>query len=409
MAIENRFTRRKFHLTVIAALFFLFPVSFPQAQDSGYFLDSSGGEIHFIQRLTWIGDEYARRYEVIIEMDEDGEYRELTREFTTALFIEVSLLPGKYRFLVIPYDYLNQSGERSEWMYIEVLAALYPELDDISDLVISGINLRSRDTAFEMRVSGKNLVPGAEIFLLGPEGERIDPTEVHINEDGSEVQILFDKDQLISEDFELIIKNPGGLETSKSGITVVPPAGHLKKINLFLSAAWMPSFTIYDEENRFFKQNMSLLGAVSRFGIVSAIGNYFNFGLELTASYTAFNNGHGGLINLWKFGANLLSFKWLSGERMALAFRLGAGYSLPLSYSNDTMALFYGGDIIPLAINEDTMPPSVWQSINTNIGVSFFLFVFKHLFLEIGLDYAHWFIFPPSGSFHPWIGIGLRL
>jgi hypothetical protein len=395
------------HCSLLIILFLL-PVPFLQAQTSGYFMDSSGGEIRFIQRLTWIGDEYARRYEVIIEREDERGYRELLREFTTASFIEVSLLPGKYRFLVIPYDFLNQSGERSEWMYIEVLTALYPEL---APGIISDIDLRSGDNVYEMHVLGKNLVRGAEIFLLGPGGQHIIPSEVYINEDGSEVRISFDKDQLPSGDYELIVKNPGGLETSKGGITVIqsptaiqPPPVRSKKIEFFMTAAWIPSFTIYDEENRLFGEKMSFLGAAVRAGAVLVKGNYFNPGLELAASYNAFDKISGGKINLWMFGLNLLALKRLPDDRMAIRFRLGAGYSLPLSKNvlpDDTLSDI----ILPYETPESF---SGRQSVYTNMGVSFFFLVLKHLYLEAGLDYANWFMFPPSGSFRPWIGVGFR-
>jgi hypothetical protein len=381
-----------------------------QAQSSGYFMDSSGGEIRFIQRLAWIGDEYARRYEVIIEREEEEEYKELLREFTTASFIEVSLLPGKYRFLVIPYDFLNQSGERSEWMYIEVLTALYPEL---APGIISDIDLRSDDTVYEMHVLGKNLVSGAIIFLLGPGGEHIFPSEVYINEDGSEVQIFFDKDQLTSGDYELIVKNPGGLETSKGGITVIQsptaaqppadaqsPAGHSRKIKLYLTAAWMPSFTIYDEENRFLGEKMSFLGAAGNFGAVLEGGNYINPGLELAASFCAFDTFSGGQARMLAFGLNMLALKQLHDDRMILTFRLGAGYSITFSDGNDTMELTDSENAIT--------PFSGWKSIHTNIGVSFIFFVLRHLYLETGLDYAHWFTDSPSGSFRPRIGVGYK-
>ena len=72
------------------------------------------------QRLTWTGDEYAMRYEVIIEKEEGGEYANVLREFTEESFIEVSLPSGKYRCQVIPYDFLNQPVPVTEWMDFEV-------------------------------------------------------------------------------------------------------------------------------------------------------------------------------------------------------------------------------------------------------------------------------------------------
>ena len=88
------------------------------AQTTGYYM-----ELRFIQRLTWRGDEYAMQYEVIIQREEKGSYDETLREFTEASFLEVSLHPGKYRYQVIPYDYLGKSIPVTEWMNFEVLRA----------------------------------------------------------------------------------------------------------------------------------------------------------------------------------------------------------------------------------------------------------------------------------------------
>jgi hypothetical protein len=369
---------------LIAALFFILPVLFLQAQDAGYFPDSGGGEIRFIQRLTWTGDEYARRYEVVIEKEEEGVYRELRRESTTELFIEVSLSSGKYRCQVIPHNFLNQVGKASEWMYIEVLAAHNPELDDsLPEFILSERGYGA--ALYEMMVSGKNLIPGAEIFLRTSGGERIDPFEIQTAEDGTHVLLFFEKDQLIAGVYELIVINPGGLRTGRSGIgfspsELVDKVGDIKpvrfadaQVDIFLSVAWMPSFMISDKENRFFRRNQSLSGAAGRFGVASAKLNYFNPGLELAASYDA--EGH-----LWGVGLNLLALKRLPGDKMVLTFRLGAGYSVHLQ---------------------------------ADTGVSFLLFVMNQrnkfrLYLETGFDYAHWFTDtePQPGCFRPWIGVG---
>jgi hypothetical protein len=86
------------------------------------------------QRLTWVGDENAMRYEVLIEKEGEGEFNSLLREFTEETFIEVSLLSGRYRFQVIPYDFLNQPVPVTEWMYFEVISGSHEivMVDDIS-------------------------------------------------------------------------------------------------------------------------------------------------------------------------------------------------------------------------------------------------------------------------------------
>jgi hypothetical protein len=316
---------------------------------------------------------------VLIEKEEvGGAYGELRREFTTELFIEVPLLPGKYRCLVIPYNLLDLAGEASPWMYIEVIAALNPELD----------NIFFKETKFgtalyEMTVSGKNLIPGAEILLRGPGGERVIPVEIQNDKGGAHIRLLFEKDQLVAGDYELMVINPGGLQASRGGIPFSPDPVKTAavKVNLFLSAAWMPSFTIYDRENSFLGRNLSLAGSALRFGAVWAKSYFgFNPGLELAASYNFFNADHGGQAHLWGVGLNLLVMKWLPGDKaerfpMALTFRLGGGYSV---------------------------------HFQTTMGVSFLLFVMNNWYLETGLDYAHWFTnsYPYPSSFRPWIGIG---
>jgi hypothetical protein len=255
------------------------------AQNSGYFHDSMSGETRFIQRLTWSEDEYARLYEVIIEKEEEGEYRGLFQEFTTALFIQVSLLPGKYRCRVITHDFLNRPGPVPEWKYIEVPAVTESEAVNDIELVHKTVDV---DT----------------------------------------------------------------------------------QVVLFLSAAWMPSFTVSDRGNRFFREEMSLAGVAGRFGVVWANPHYFNPGLELAVSYA----GH-----LLAFALNLSALKWLPGDRTALTFRLGAGYSVLLP-DNGTA--------------------------HTTVGVSFLLFVMNNWYLETGLDYTHSLPAPSSSCFRPWIGVG---
>jgi hypothetical protein len=284
-------------------------------------LIAQDGETSFIQRLTWTEDEYARRYEVIIEKEEEGEYRDLFQEFTTELFIEISLLPGKYRCRVITYDFLNRPGPLPEWKYIEVLAVLDPE-----------------PVYYE---------------------------QVHIE------QAHLEQDHLTDDP--------------------------VKKVDLFLSAAWAPSFTISDGGNRFFERDMALSGATVRFGVVWA-ESYFNInpGLELPVSYIFLRTGSGEQAHLLTFALNLFGLKWLPGNRMALSFRLGAGYGFLFTDDADTAASFSGA-----------------QSIHINAGVSFLLFVMDvrnsfRLYLEIGLDYAHWFTSPTSYYFRPWVGIGFR-
>jgi hypothetical protein len=277
---------------LFAFCFFLFSL-FLYGQDEGN---------RSVQRLSWTGDEYTRRYEIVIEKEEEekGKYREVLREFTSEIFIDVSLSPGKYRCLVITYDFLNQPGGRSQWMHIEVLA--HPEADGLLSVFF---------------------LSGTETKLPTDESDNTEPVQV--------------------------------------------------EVDFFISAAWMPSFTIYEKGSRFLGRDSSLAGVTGCFGVLWDKPYYFNPGLELAVSYSLFD------AHLLTFGLNLLAMKWLPGETMALTFRLGAGYNL----------------LLP----DD-------RAVHANTGISFLIFVMNHLYMETGLGYAYWFSDPPSNIFRPWIGVG---
>jgi len=117
---------------------------------------SSGGghyvvEQRYVQKLGWIGDNYTLKYEVIIEQYEGGGapggapggalsgalsgYKIYLKEFTEEPGFQVSLLPGKYRYRVIPYDYLEQPGEASDWVEINIDPAPIVSADETEKLL----------------------------------------------------------------------------------------------------------------------------------------------------------------------------------------------------------------------------------------------------------------------------------
>jgi len=89
--------------------------------------DSAPGMGSRVIRLSWTKDDYALRYEVLVEIEDDGIYRNVHREFTQGFSVEIPLPEGNYRFSVIPYDLLNRPGQPSEWISMEVRAILEPE------------------------------------------------------------------------------------------------------------------------------------------------------------------------------------------------------------------------------------------------------------------------------------------
>jgi len=260
----------------LITLFFLMGLAPLWAQNSGYYM-----ELRFIQRLTWAGDDYAMRYEVIIEKEEEEEaekYNRVVREFTEANFIAVSLSPGKYRYQVIPHDFFDQPIPVSEWMDFEILRAVTQEQLD-------------------------SLMPGKQEDIPAEPGEpeMIEPEIVET---------------------ETVEPEP-------------PPAPEPEKIivfknlfDIYLGAAWISLLPIYGE-NEFFGGNISLFGAGVRLGIVSAKQTVLGVGMELIASWRVYEiySGERSVQSL-TFDFNVLAQNRFRGGRAAFNFRLGAGVSL---------------------------------------------------------------------------------
>jgi len=109
-------------------------------------------------RIAWTKDDYALRYEVLIEKEENNEHSLVLREFTEEPFIYFSLPPGDYRICVIPYDFRNIPAEGTEWKKFSIVAVTGPAsesplMDDVpsvpsEEIVVSRIHPVKRSDLF---------------------------------------------------------------------------------------------------------------------------------------------------------------------------------------------------------------------------------------------------------------------
>jgi hypothetical protein len=368
MAIKSRLLRS----LALALPLFIALASFAEAQSAGYFLDPNSEEPRFIQRFVWSGGEYTLRYEIIIERQEGRTFRRHTQRFTTDTFIEVSLPPGRYRYCVIPYDILNRPSDGTDWVNIEVRHALKPELIDFSQ-----DNFKENGkTIILFDIYADNIDMDAEIFLREKNGKPVAPDEIEFFDDGG-FRLFFDSRLLKETEYEVYVKNPGGLENSL-GIVYVEPESPFK-INI--GAAWMPMFRIYGDTADW---DMTLFGAGVRLSLAFNFSAFY-IGPELTASFfmiPGITHFAGGQTLGADFG--LLFGKQMPNKKTAFHLRLGGGYSMLLGQEE---LLFY---------------------FRAYTGVSFFWRVARNLFFEIGADYTHCFNDDFSGFMRPWVGLGVQ-
>jgi len=85
---------------------------------------NENNETQFKRRLVWSGGENALHFAVEIEKSVNGSYSNYLNEQTTKNFFDVSLLPGVYRFRIIPYDILGRPAESSRWAQFEIRSTI---------------------------------------------------------------------------------------------------------------------------------------------------------------------------------------------------------------------------------------------------------------------------------------------
>jgi len=78
-------------------------------------------------RITWSGGDNSLRYQVVIERNVNGSFRSFLREYTESTFFIVSLMPGEYRYRIIPYDVINRPSTGTQWINFEVKFIPPPE------------------------------------------------------------------------------------------------------------------------------------------------------------------------------------------------------------------------------------------------------------------------------------------
>jgi len=370
MAINNKLKR-----LMLTALF-LCGLSAVQAQTANYFLDPDSETPRFIQRLTWSGGTYALHCEIIIEKEEESEFVNFLSKTTNSNYLDISLPPGNYRFRVIPYDILGKPSEGSQWKDFKVYNAVKPEIYKPEE----ELEYYNDNQGSKFEFSGKNFEPDAQVYFVNSKGEHIIPSEIIRSEDGSSLRVVFDKNQLVDGEYEVIIVNPGGLETSLGGIDYKTYREKFGLMHYFASVSFMPSFQSYGEG---FSSGGFLFHINGRAGIISCIFSNNYIGMEFTVSkFFKFSQD-----NQWDgftTGFNMLFINWLPGRNASVNYRIGIGF-----------------DMEPMDLNY------------VNLGVSFLYRIFQNFSIEGGVNFSNVLneridgVIKPSnaGDLQPWVGV----
>jgi len=376
-------------------------------------------ETRFVQRLSWRGDGYASRYEVIIERETGGVYRNVIQEITTEFFIEVRLQSGKYRYQVFPYDYFNQRGTGSGWIEFEIFPAYFPVLHYAE----SDLNFTEYETYIVIHnltilLYGNNIESTAQIFLRFSDGRRIYPDNIEIiNRESNTFRLVINRPESFPDIFEVVVINPGGLEASlfanvefprrparfreilqitetepeddetepKAKIEVREPQVRKKYFDNYFGIAFMPQLPLYGDIFHAGEDNISLSGIylpgiTLRYAFMLSAPKIFSFGFDMVISFYGMSEDY----QFTTVDISLLLQRKLSGFNSSFIFRGGIG---------STTA--FGG-----------FTPHI------NTGVSFLWLPLGWLYIETGVDFIFWNQNINQSEFascyRPFLGMGLK-
>ncbi|WP_461245848.1 hypothetical protein [Treponema sp. R6D11] len=275
-------------------------------------------EQHYVQKLEWVGDNYTLKYEVVIEKNENGKYKEHIKEFTEKPSFQVSLPLGKYRYRIIPYDYLEQPGVASNWVNIEIKP-----------------------------------LP-------------IVPVEVEKKDDGSYVIHPYEKEQIVPGVNEIVINDSNDIKISGGDESN-------KLVNLYLNAAWLPLIPIYGRMQEIFGSEFYPIGAAVRFGVLFKKPQWFSPGIELSTSWYSLNNSYEGDkigVQTGVTGFNIVAQKKLN-NKMAVALKAGFAFAFQVGEINIEDYSYTTGVLIPQINAEASFLWFVWKLMYLEAGVGF--------------------------------------
>jgi len=280
-------------------------------------------EQRYVQKLEWIGGNYTLKYEVVIEQHDDGSahggYKAYIQEFTKESSFQVSLPSGKYRYRIIPYDYLEQPGEASGWVEI-------------------------------------NINPAPVILV-----------EVQKTDDGSYVLFPYENEQIVPGVNKIVINNTDN--------TVITGGDETKKLlDLYINAAWTPIIPLYGGMQENFGSALYASGASVRFGVLYNKPQWLKPGLEFLASWYTLNKDQGDdkiVIKTGVTGLNITAQTKFSSPKIAVTFRVGFVFAYQVNEIDVENYSYTTGGQIPQINVEASFLWFVYKKMYFETGLGF--------------------------------------
>ncbi|MDR1390081.1 MAG: hypothetical protein LBJ31_08925 [Treponema sp.] len=334
--------------------------------NGSYFIRRSNGGIEIIQRLSWPQDDNAYRYEVVIEREE-GESREVYREFVNDPFVEVSLRPGNYWYYVNIFNMLNRLEYTTNRASFSVVLALQPVLQRFAPrrfYLEDGL-------AWDLELEGSNFIEETTVYLepLTMEGEPVFPKDYTFSEKGA--RVVFDPQELKKGDYRVVVENPGGLNDSRDSLAV-----KLIRPQTGVSLSYAPLVPLngylFDLFDGFY-----FIGATikaDRTFLKTKWGGYFGIEGSLSWNYLSTRKNN---MDVTGHLADLQAGLFLRKQMFPMVFNFYAGLGL--------------GSVFLLEFDYRVIKSDPYNNLSPlfGVGASFQWFFNRHLYGDLGAKYIY--------------------
>lgn len=400
-------------------LLIIFPFAFLAAQESvesaelteenhelNYYLDRSGREPRFIQKLFWEGDEYVLRYVLIIEQRAaSGNYIEVERMDAKDNFAEVSLIAGHYRFKLDVYDLFDDYAFTTDWFNFEVIRAVQPHISSFSP----GNFYLDEEEEWIITVRGNNFLPQT-VFFLVQGNTRLRPQRVTIEENVAYLQ--FSGGSLSPGRYNIYARNPGGLDDSEGTFGV----SNKKPVDLNITVGYAPLIPVMGylfQDGFSYEGNHNMeapfpdaaypLSAVVRISFLPLKRTWGYIGVEASGSFSMLSSERSGYstnANLINAHLSFLYQKHFLKRTFFVNLSAGGGIFAVMDFSYDFNGRSLG---------------STSHTFMSAIGGLSLTYIFKKpWFATAGADFIQVFTPSPTDTpfpalIRPFIGAGVQL
>ncbi len=364
------------------------------AQPQEYRIGEDG---NIIQTLSW---SRSNAYYYVVEIEkqsESGAWVPEAKQKTEELSIEVSLDPGMYRYRILSYNVLDKVAATSEWSTLRIFAAKEAVVDSYSPEAFHVDGVKP-DNIFTLKLQGRNLVKDAEIYII----EKVDwakpiqPLSVTYSGDEASLEAVFAAPGLNLGAYDIVITNPGGLQTRVEGFRV----SFRQSLDINVSLGYAPIIPFRGYIFTEFDRKIYPLGFYAKLAVVPYKRLWGSLGFELAPQWISLKTdddfftlqGQLAMANL-----NIFYQRWFMNYRMALNFKAGGGLALlnniRFDYKDGTQS----------------------EKVNTlfgslDVGINLQYYIWQDLFAEAELDYVQLIssISPAPGFVQFMVGLGWR-